>query len=158
MVDSVSRCSAGAPLFKKFQQGFLMFTQTLTYCQQSEGLNLYNSYQEDILKNADRAIEIRKIAMAGTIIGSILLVASSIFSWDPTVPMVITSVSVLAWFGSHQLVQKLEPEAQSLIHDLQKEAINNQNTKPGTQISFDSLQEFIESKKRLRAQLNSTST
>lgn len=133
-----------------------MYTPTSTYVQQSQGLNLYSPYEFDILKNADFSIEMRRITKIVTIIGSVASVVSPVFSYDSTIPLIVTSVSAIAWFGFHKLTQKLEPQAQSMIRELQKRPTDNQDNK--SSIQFHSRKELQDSKKRLLAQLTSTNT
>jgi hypothetical protein len=122
-----------------------------TYFSQAQGLEAHSPYELDILKNADLSIEIKEIAKIGTIIGTVACVVSPIFNYDLTTPLIVTSVSAIAWFGLHKLAQKLEPQAQSMIRELQERTPENQNNRFSFQ--FNSREEFNQSKQKLLGQL-----
>lgn len=129
-----------------------MFIQSSTYAQQAKGLELHSPYELDILTNADFSIKMRGLAKIGTIIGSVASAVSPIFSYDPTISLVVTSVSAIAWVGSHKLAQTLEPQAQKMIRELQERTPNQANL---TRFSIGSRQNFQDSKKRMLEQLSS---
>ncbi len=142
----MNHCNANAPLFKK-TIGICMYARFSTYAEKAEKLQLNSPYEFDILTNADFVIKMRKSAKIGTIIGSVASAASSIFSYDPTIFLVVTSVSAIAWFGSHKLVQTLEPKAQRMIQELKGRPPSN--TTNATEIKINSRREFQKSKGEL---------
>ena len=139
---------------KNLTNKFRMTHSISTYVQQSQRLNLYSPYELDILKNADFSIEMRRITKIVTIIGSVASAVSHVFTYDSTLPLIVTSVSAIAWFGFHKLAQKFEPQAQSMIRELQQRPTNNQENKSSIQIH--SRKDFQDSKKILLGQLTST--